>query len=290
MDTYQYHRPTSLAEALEARRQEPEARWLAGGTDLMVQLRSGRAGTPPALISLRHIPELKGIEDGERLRIGAAVTLGELALNETVGQRFPALLEAIAAVGSRQIRNVATLAGNLCNASPGADTAQALLVYGASLEVSGTDGQREIALEDFFTGPGATKLQSGELVSAILLPNPPSHARATFRRKARVAMDIATVSVAAYVEIENGCITKVRASAGSVAPTPLRLTAVEELLMGQAPSQELLQSIKTLASESVSPITDIRASEGYRRRLTGVLLQRSFEALFDMQTAKGCTR
>lgn len=290
MDTYQYHRPTSLAEALEARRQEPEARWLAGGTDLMVQLRNGRAGTPPALISLRHVPELQGIEDGDRVRIGSATTLGELALNETIGERFPALLEAIAAVGSRQIRNVATLAGNLCNASPGADTAQPLLVYGASVEVSGPDGQREIALKDFFTGPGRTKLQAGELVSAILLPNPPSNALATFRRKARVAMDIATVSVAAYVEIEDGCITKVLASAGSVAPTPLRLTAVEELLTGQVPSQELLQLVRTLASESVSPITDIRASEGYRRRLTGVLLQRSFEALFDMQTTKGCAR
>ncbi len=279
MNTYHYHRPRTLDEAFEVKRRAPLARWLAGGTDLLVQLRSGRVDCPPDVISLRHVEELQGIEDGASLRIGAATPLAEVARHQLITSRFPALVQAIAALGSRQIRNVATLGGNLCNASPAADTSPPLLVYGARVELRGPDGTREVALEEFFRGPGATCLEEEELLSAVLLDTPAPASRSVFKRKGRVAMDIATVSVAVRLELDGERIVCARAAAGSVAPVPLRLRSVEALLEGSQSDAELLRRAQEATSAEVTPISDQRASAEHRRKLTGVLLRRALESL-----------
>ena len=279
MNAYHYHRPRTLEEVFELCRQEPRARLLAGGTDLLVQLRSGRAEAPPALISLRGVPELEGVTDGERLRIGAATALTDVAENALVAQRFPALIESIAALGSRQIRNVATLGGNLCNASPGADTAPPLLVHEARVELRSPSASRELALEDFFSGPGTTRIEEDEILAAVLLDTPAPGSRAVFVRKGRVAMDIATASVAVHLELDGERIVRARIAAGSVAPVPLRLRSVEALLEGCEPDVDLLQLAQVETSALIQPISDLRATADYRRKLTGVLLRRALENL-----------
>jgi len=285
MNDYLFHRPTTLDEAFEARRRDPDARWLAGGTEILVQIRKGRRECPTALISLRNVDELRGIEGGERLRIGAATSLTAVAEDAFVAARFPALVQSIVALGSRQIRNVATLGGNLCNASPCADTAPPLLVYGARIELRGPDGSRELALDEFFQGPGSTQLRDGEILSAVLLETPPPGSRAIFLRKGRVAMDIAMASVALYIEGTGARIDTVRAAAGAVAPIPLRLRAVEALLTGSKPDADLLRRAQEATMAEISPISDLRAGESYRRKLTGVFLRRAVEALMPAEVS-----
>lgn len=281
MNDYDYHRPKTLDEAFEARRREPGARWLAGGTDLLVQLKQGRVACPSALISLRGVSELHGIEqDDGRLRIGALAPLHAIATHPLVKAHFPSLVTSIEVIGSRQIRNVASLGGNLCNASPGADAAPPLLTFDARVELRGPDGSRELALDEFFLGPGSTQLAEHEIMSAILLAIPAAGSRSVFLRKARVAMDIATVSVALMVEGDGQRIERAHAAAGAVAPVPLRLRAVEALLADSEPDAELLARAQAVAMEEIAPITDIRASAHYRRKLTGVLLRRSLETLY----------
>ena len=275
-----YHRPTTLDEAFQLAADAESACFIAGGTELYGRMHQGQKPWPPTLISLRSVGEVTRIERrGERLCIGAAVPLCEIAAHPGVAGDFPALVQAIGRLGSRQIRNVATMGGNLCNASPCADTAPPLLVYGASVELRDARGARELPLEDFFRGPGETALRAGELLTAIRLDPPPAGARATFLRKGRVAMDLAMASVAVYVELEGERCTKARLAAGSVAPVPKRLAAVERLLEGRALSAELLREAREAARAEIAPISDLRASADYRSQLIGVFIERALEKL-----------
>ena len=274
----QYHQPTTTAEALTLATRFPEAELIAGGTDLMVRMRKTRHA-PPALISLRRVEELASIEDGPRLRIGAAVPLREVAAHPAVIAAFPALVESIRVFGSPQIRNVASLGGNLCNASPGADCAPPLLVYGAHVELCHEEGRRELAVEDFVLGPGETALRPGEIMSAVLVERPAGEARSTYVRKGRVQMDLAIVGVAALLEMDGTTCSVARIAAGAVAPVPQRLTQTEAVVEGAAAEAETWARARESAYHEVSPITDLRASEQYRRHLTGVLVARSLASL-----------
>ncbi len=276
--SYDYHRPRSLAEALDIAAATPGARFVAGGTDLMVQIHK-RAAAPAALISLRHVAELGGIDNGARLRIGSSVTLTELQAEPAVAAGYPALIDSMRPFGSRQIRNMATLGGNLCNASPGADAAPPLLVYDAVVELRDRAGAREMALEEFFVGPGETALAPGEVMTAILLPPRAGDVRSVYLRKARVKMDVATVSVAALVEMEEGSCVRARLAAGAVAPVPKRLRDTEGLLVGSPLDDATIARVSTAAADEISPITDVRSTADYRRHLTGVLLRRALERL-----------
>ncbi|MBJ77926.1 MAG: carbon monoxide dehydrogenase [Planctomycetes bacterium] len=282
MTTLTYQRPTSLREALETGGSDG-ARFVSGGTDLMVQRRSGRSGTEN-LVSLRRVEELAGIDwKNDQLRIGAAVPLAGIGADQRIARDFPALAQAIAALGSVQIRNVATLGGNLCNASPAADTAPALLAYEARIEIANTGGTRTVGLDEFFTGPGSTVLQPGELLTAILLDARQS-AGSAFMRLGRVRMDLAIASAAALVEIEDNRCTHARVAVGAVAPTPLRLSAVEEILEGKAPDGPTLAKAQAAVDALISPISDLRASARHRRRITPVLVARALEAAISMAT------
>ncbi len=278
MNRYDYYKPRSLDEALELQQRIPGALFIAGGTDMIVKIRDGEVH-PPALISLRSIPELIGVTDGDVTRIGAMTTISELIEHPLLHQRYPVLVEAAGRLGGPQIRNVATIGGNLCNCSPCADTATPLLVLDAKVRISGKGGSREIPIDEFFKGPGESCLASGEILTDILLDPPRKDARATFLKKGRVKMDLAVASVAVLLEMDGNQCSRARLAAGSVAPVPLRLHEVEALLKGSAVSEEILDRAQKIAAETVSPITDIRATEAYRRQIVGVYVRRAIERL-----------
>jgi carbon-monoxide dehydrogenase medium subunit len=173
-----------------------------------------------------------------------------------------------------QTRNRATVVGNLCNASPAADTAPALLSYGAQVKIASAQGERTVALEEFFVGPGRTALQENELVAEITLPAPQPHSGAAFFRRTRTAMDIALVCGATMLQLSNGSCQDARIALGAVGPTPLRATRAEAALRGQALTDRTIEDASRLASEEARPIDDVRSSAAYRREMVRVLTRR----------------
>jgi carbon-monoxide dehydrogenase medium subunit len=278
MARYDYHRPVTLQQASELRASKEGARFIAGGTDVMARIHHGTL-RPTALISLRSIPGLAGIEIGERTRIGATTLVADIVSHPELRERFPALCQAAGRLGSEQIRNAATIGGNLCNASPCADSAPSLLVYDAIVRIWGPTGTRDVALADFFVGPGQTSLGPDELLHSILIDTPDDGTRATFLKKGRVAMDLATASVAAMMLMEGRTCKKARFAAGSVAPLPMRLDKVEALLAGAVVTPALAAQARSLAEQAVKPITDLRSTAHYRRHIVGVYVQRAIEVL-----------
>ena len=275
-----YFRPTSLDEALMLAQEHPVARWIAGGTDLFGRHRPADAGAePPVLISLRRIPELRGIDGEDVVRVGAATPLAELAGNPLVRASFPALAAAARVIGSPQIRSVGTVGGNISNASPCADLAPPLLAAAARVEIRGPEGVRSVALEEFFVGPKRTCLRAGEVVAAVLLERPPAGSREVFLRRGRVRMDLAQASLAVRLETEDRRCRAVRIAAGAVAPTPLRLVETEALLEGHVIDRARIDAAAERACREIAPISDLRASAMYRRQLTGVFLARAVERL-----------
>jgi len=273
-----YHKPGTVEEAWRLQSATKGARYLAGGTDLLVQLRS-RGEQPAALISLRSIPELQGIELNAGAVIGGGVVLADVIRHPGLAVAYPLLCQAARSVGSPQIRNVATLAGNLCNASPCADSAPALLVLDARVRLRGPEGERELALQDFFQGPGLTARHPAEILTAVILPPPVPGSRGFFSKKGRVGMDLAKVSVAAALQLRGTSCTGARIAVGSVAPVPLRLPRAERILLAGPLSEDRLAQAAEAARQAVAPITDLRSSAAYRRRLVGTLLQRGLREL-----------
>jgi carbon-monoxide dehydrogenase medium subunit len=282
---YDYFKPGTLAEALALCAERGGARFIAGGTDLMIRIR-GKEVLPTALISLRNIEELVGVTaDRGGLRIGAATTIADLASNAEIGARLPVLAQAARRVGGPAVRNAGTVGGNLCNASPCADTALPLLVLDARLAIASPRGAREIPLPDLFCGPRATCLAPDEIVTSVLVPAPSPGARATFLKKGRVMMDLSVASVAVLLELDGDTCSKARVAAGSVAPTPIRLPEVEALLAGRRLTDDVVAAASEAAMRGVSPITDVRSTAEYRRQIVGVYLKRAASGLLGRVTA-----
>ena len=278
MRRFDYLRPKSLKEALQQKKTIAGSKFISGGTDILVQIKN-RELQPPALISLRSIPELATIEINGGARIGALATISDIIQHNELGLNYPVLVEAARRLGSVQIRNVATVGGNLCNCSPSADMALPLLVLEAKVRLRTAKAKREIQISEFFKGPGESYLSSDEILTDILLDPPHQKAKATFLKKGRVKMDLAIASLAVLLEMEGGKCRKARIAAGSVAPVPLRLYKVEALLEGASLSKDLVSKAQKLAREIVSPITDIRATEQYRRQIVGVYVKRGLEKI-----------
>jgi carbon-monoxide dehydrogenase medium subunit len=281
MNNFDYFKPASLNEAWELYEKYPGARYIAGGTDLMVKIKN-RLVKPSTLISMRSIPELSGIEIGDKIRIGAMTTLTELIAHEELGRVCPLLIRAASSIGSSQIRNVATAGGNLCNCSPCADIALPLLVMEARAVIKSQGTSREIPLSDFFIGPGESCLTTGEILSEFVLDKPSADARTVFMKKTRVKMDLSIASVAALLEMNGNTCRKARFAAGSVAPVPKRLTGVEDLLTGTPAAADLSLKAQEIAVEEIAPITDIRSTVDYRRQIIGVFVKRTVEELMDL--------
>lgn len=273
MSHLDYFRPQSLEEAWQLKKRIPAAKFISGGTDLMVQIKK-REIQPSALISLRSIPGLNTIEINRGARIGALTTITEIAEHPDLQRNYPILVEAAKSLGSVQIRNVATVGGNLCNCSPSADMALPLLVLEAKVRLQSPKGSRDVPLDEFFVGPGESCLAPSEILTDILLESPPENAKAMFLKKGRVKMDLAIVSAALLLEMEEKKCRKVRIAVGSVAPIPLRLYRVESLLEGTTVTRKQVNIAQRLTAEDVSPITDVRATEEYRRELIGVFIKR----------------
>jgi len=271
MHTFAYARPATLAEAvalLDAH--GPDARLLAGGTDLVIRLRDGTA-RPRVVIDVKRIAELRPAitEDGGRLVISAGTVMTDVAANDRVRRAFPALAEAASVVGSVQIRNRATLVGNICNASPAADTAPPLLVYGATVVAEGPAGTRRIPLADFFVRSGVTTLARGELVTAVELPQPERRMGATHvRRTRRRGHDLASVTLCCGVD-EAGVT---RLAYGSVGPRPVLCVDESGVLADPAAPEDAKAAIfeEMFAAASPSP-RSMRASPAYRLAMLRVL-------------------
>jgi carbon-monoxide dehydrogenase medium subunit len=288
----EYFVPGSIGEALRRVGEEAargrRARFLAGGTDLAVQLADG-APAADTLVDLSGLPELAGIRpQGQGLRIGSAVTIEELALRADLPS---CLVQGARAIGSPQIRSLGTIGGNLCNASPCGDTLTPVIALDGRLVLLSAEGRREVPAEDFFTGPKATVLREGELLSEVLFGAQALEGGSAFRMIGRRnGQAISQVNVAVWLTCDPGsrAIRDVRAAAGSVAPTPIRLARVEALLRGQAGGEELERAAASAAAEEIRPISDVRASADYRRAVTAALLREALaQALAEARARRG---
>ncbi len=262
---FEYHAPERLDEALSLLEMlGPDARPLAGGTDLLVKMKQ-RVVEPKHIVNLKKITGLKGFEDDSSfIRIGCLTSLRDIEKSEIIGEKLPLLQETVVEMGSIQIRNMATLGGNLCNASPAADASVTLLAMDAEVEIAGLDGRSIMALEEFFKGPGQTVLKEGELLKAVSVPLPEKGSGHSFRKLRRISLDIATVNVAVTLSLDGESIIDSNVAIGAVAPTPLRLNIVEEYLKGKDATRETFKEAAELGCESISPITDVRATAEYR--------------------------
>lgn len=274
--SFEYHMPTSLEEAWRLG-SSPGARFVAGGTDVMVRLREGKTA-PSALVSLNHIAELARLDAGPPLFVGAGVKVAELEASAVVARSMPVLVQAARTLGSVQIRNAATVGGNLCNASPCADLAPPLLVHEARVRLASARGVREVSLDEFFVGPRVSALEPGEILVGVVIPEAP-RARAAFVKKGRVQMDIALASIAVLLELDGGRCARVRIAAGSLGPRPMRLVETEKVLQGRTLDDAALASAREAAEREVRPISDVRAGATYRRHLAGALLARALRSL-----------
>jgi len=281
MKRFDYLAPKNLREALEMMSDRPEAIPLAGGTDLLVQMKEEHRPVQ-ALLGLKRVPEVHQFALNGTLTFGSAVTVGQIAANPQIQQDYTALAMGAGLIGSVQIRNMATVGGNLCNAAPSADTAPPLLVLGAQAVIASSRGERTISLEAFFVGPGQTVLQPGELLKEVIVPRLPDGSGSFYvRHTPRARMDIAVVGVAAAITLNaDGATIDARLALGAVASVPMRATAAETLLRGHSLSDELLQEVGATAAQEAKPIDDLRASAEYRRHLVNVLTQRALRSAF----------
>ncbi len=252
---------------------------LAGGTDLMPQARAGRRPLEPVLMNIRRVPELAGISAGGSIRIGALVTITELRDSALVRERLGPLWQACDHFASDQIRNVATVGGNLCNASPAGDTLVPLLALDArAVLAAGTGDARRtrcVPLAQFFTGPGRSCRQPDELLVAVEVPEPPPGFVGAFHKHGtRPALDISTISLAVAARRDGAVLRDVRIACGAVAPTPIRAPRAEAALEGRSPDAATVEAAAQAALQDVHPISDLRASDWYRRELVHNLLQR----------------
>ena len=303
MKGYEYHKPQTVREAIDLMEGLENAKYIAGGTDVMVLIRQKKLA-PARLISLRNIGDLNYMETEGGLRIGSAVTHNSIAKNDFIQRRYSALADAAKKVGSLQIRNVATMGGNICNAAPSADTACPLLVLDASVIIAGKTGEREMSLDDFFLGPNNVALEKGEIVKGFTMPAfGENTGSAYFKHTRRQAMDLPMLGVAARVTIdiggsEVGCkdafctvdsisnILKrledeklvcedVRIAMGVVAPRPIRARKAEEALKGKVISEKLFEEIGEIAASESQPRDSIRGEAWYRRDMVKVLTKRA---------------
>lgn len=280
MKWFDYAAPTTVADAVGLLTAHPSARMLAGGTDLLVQLRAGRKETD-LVIDIKRIPELNAIQYDPKtgLTLGAAVPCYRIYGDVTVARRYPALAEVAALIGGTQIQGRASIGGNLCNAAPSADSIPLLIALGATCRIAGTKGPREIPVEDFCTAPGRNALQPGELLVAFQIPAPkPSSGARYLRFIPRNEMDIAVAGAGVEVVLENGSFHSARIALASVAPTPLFVREAGQALSGKPVNDSAIAAAADAARSAARPITDMRGTADYRRHLCAVLTRRALES------------
>ena len=275
--------PTTVAEAVQLlANASGVARVLAGGTDLLVQLRSGIL-KPDLIVDTKQIPELRTITtEGGGYRIGASVSGAEANEHAGLSKDWPGVVEAVELIGSTQIQGRASFVGNLCNASPAADSVPALVAAGATVVIAGPNGEREVPVEDVPTAPGRTSLAKGEMVVAIKLPPKPARTGDAYLRFIpRTEMDIAVVGAGVCVTLdEGGACTAAKVSLGAVAPTVLIVPDAAAALVGSKLDDAALAALDAAARAACKPISDKRGTIEYRTKVAGVLARRAAAIAF----------
>ena len=277
MTDIDFQAPASLQDALALLGQAGQTRPLAGGTDLMVQMRSGRL-QPQRILDLKRIPGLIGIQAGPAgFVIGAATPCAQIGEHAGLAAAWPGVVEAARLIGSTQVQGRASLGGNLCNASPAADSVPALIAAGAVLRVAGPAGERELAAEALQLGPGRHALAPGEVLVAIALPaRAPRSGDAYLRLIPRTEMDIAVAGAGVWLALDaDRRVSQARVALGAVAPTALRVDAAAQALIGTRLEDEALVRLAAAASAACRPIDDKRGTAAYRIRVAGVLARRA---------------
>ena len=274
---FRYIKPRTLSEALTLKKTyNDRAKFVAGGTDIFVLIKK-KIIKPEILISLKNIEELKGIEESDdKVIIKSGTTLREIEQSNVVKKFFPALFDALINMASVQIRNMGTIGGNICNASPAADTASPLLVYDAKIKVVNSILQEKVYdLKDFFLGVKRTKLEKDEILTELIIQKPEKNSgSAYYKFMKRKAMDLANVGVAVNLTINKDIIENVKIALTTVAPTPIRAYKTEEFLKNKKFSDELLSEAGKIAKEECSPIDDIRGLAWHKKEIVGVYIKR----------------
>ena len=278
MKAFEHYAPDSIEELLELLKTKPNAKLIAGGTDLLLQMKEGTA-QPEIVVSLKNVEELGGFSVSKNgYRLGTGMTLRRITRSNELTQNFPGLIYAAGVVASEQIRSLATLGGNICNASPSADMVPPLIALDAVVQLVSSQGQRDIPLAEFFKGPGESVLKSGEILHSIFLPQP-SGSMIYSKHAPRKYMDLAVVGVAVRLAKKHGKINEARVALGAVGPVPFRAEKTEALLAGQTLTTELMREAGEMAAGECVPIDDIRGSAWYRKRMVKVHVRRNLEAL-----------
>jgi CO/xanthine dehydrogenase FAD-binding subunit len=286
MKHFEYHEPKTIQDvcALLSRFGE-EASILAGGTDLIVQMKRGRL-TPKQVINIKKIKGLDFIsENGVSYKLGALVSIADIAMHSGLQRSFPIVVNSAKSIGSAQIRNLATLGGNLCNASPSADMSPSLLVLEAKVRIVGLQESRILPIEDFFLGPGRVDLNREEILAEIVLPFAPKNTKMIYYKLGpRKAMDCAIVSVAVAIGLNDatGECEKARIALGAVAPTPVRVREAEKLVEGKVAQHIPLSKIGEIVRRQIAPISDVRGSAEYRYETAMKLTLRAIKILMNL--------
>ncbi len=278
MSDTQYLAAKTIDEAVEAHaKANGSARFLAGGTDLLVQIKSG-IRKPNLVIDIKKIVELNSIQEisENEFVIGASVSGANLNRNPKFAKLWPGVLEAFRLIGSEQIQGRASLGGNLCNGSPAGDSVPALIAAGCKAVIAGPGERKEIPIENFHLGPGKTILENGQMLVALKFPKRNNNsADAYLRMTPRTEMDIAVVGCGVNISIENGVCTNARVSLGAVAPKPLLINEASDIMVGSSLDEETLEKVSKICRDSCNPIDDKRGTIDYRTKVAGVLFKRA---------------
>ena len=278
---FDYLEPNTVDEALSMLSQYGgRAKVIAGGTDILPKLKRREIKAPEYIVALKGISDLDYIKYDEvsGLSLGAMVTIHAVETSPIVQERFGVLFQAAESMASIQVRNRGTIAGNLCNAVPSADTAPALLTLEASLKLTSQKGERIVNVQDFFAGPNETVLADEEILQEIHVPNLPPHSKGRYLKLTpRRSMDLAVVGVAAVVVVENGICNDIRIALGAVAPTPIRARQAENSMRGRKLSNEVIEEAAQIAATECRPINDHRASAEYRCNMVEVLTKQAIQ-------------
>ena len=278
MSDTQYLAAKTIDEAVDAHaKANGSARFLAGGTDLLVQIKSG-IRKPNLVIDIKKIVELNSIQEisENEFVIGASVSGANLNRNPKFAKLWPGVLEAFRLIGSEQIQGRASLGGNLCNGSPAGDSVPALIAAGCKAVIAGPGQRKEIPIENFHLGPGKTILENGQMLVALKFPKRNNNsADAYLRMTPRTEMDIAVVGCGVNISIENGICTNARVSLGAVAPKPLLINEASDILVGSSLDEDTLEKVSKICRDSCNPIDDKRGTIDYRTKVAGVLFKRA---------------
>ncbi|MDP7578491.1 MAG: xanthine dehydrogenase family protein subunit M [SAR202 cluster bacterium] len=279
-----FTQPTTVDEAVGLLSENKgRARVMAGGTDLIVQLRGApeRLGNPDLIVDVKGIPELNELSysGGSGLTLGAAVPCYKIYQNAEIAEAYPGFIDSAALIGGIQIQGRASIGGNLCNGTPSADSIPALIAHNVTCNIAGPNGTRSVTVEDFCTGPSKTVLEPDEILVSLSFPAPPDNFGARYVRfTPRNEMDIAVAGAGVSVTLQNGNISSARVALASVAPTPLLVKEISESLAGQPANEATINEAGKLAREAASPITDMRGTIEYRKHLCDVLTRRALQA------------